>query len=249
MLEGKTTWVLGGILVGLGSVLLFLTYLTSMVGFCGDPAPGCHSLVNVKLGILAMSVLAAGLGFMTMGAHGRMRESLEMRVRFMSIASFFILSLIILSTVFNPLISPYDTIRDSDLDGYTDNIDSYPHDQARHFPPFFELIVEWENTTTNYSFTVTDIYDYMLIDPGPLSRVVLTIRWYSESYFAYSEDVATLEELDGAWIGGTMFMDRGPLGELSVNDSFTFDTTIYHVAFEVYLSDDAGHMIAMLRDL
>jgi len=249
MLEGRITWMLGGILVGLGLVLLFLTYYTSLVGFCVDPVPGCHSHLNVKLGILAMSVLAAGLGSMTMGAHGRMRESPEMRARFMSTASFFILSLIILFTVFNPLISPYDSIRDSDLDGYTDSVDAYPHDKSRYYAPFVQLIGEWENSTTNYSFTVTDIWVYVNEDLGPLSRIVLTVQWYSESYFAYVEDVATLEELDGAWIDGASFTDGAPLNELSANDTFTLDSGIFNVAFELALSDDAGHTIAFFRTL
>lgn len=249
MLEGKATWILGGIFVGLGSALLFLAYMTSSVGFCGDPVPGCHSLVNVELGILAMSVIAAGLGFMTTGARRRMGESTELRVRFISIASFFVLSLIILFTVFNPLISPYDSIRDSDLDGYTDNIDAYPHDKSRHYAPFVELVGVWENTTTNYSFTVTDIWVYVYEDLGPLSQIVLTVKWYSESYFAYLEDVATLAEIDGVWIDGVSYIDNAPLSELSANDTFKLDSEIYHVAFELFLSDDAGHTIAFFRTL
>jgi len=245
MLEGKRVWVLGTLFVIAAVVLLFLTYLTSLVIGCGDPVPGCHNAVNVGLGVIGMSVLATGLAFFMTGARRRMMDSKESRMTFLSIAAFFMLSLIILFTVFNPLISPYDYIRDSDLDGYTDDIDDYPHDQSRHYAPFIQLTVAWANTTTNYSATVMNVGYIVYEDPIPLSRIVLTIRWYAKSYTAFNRDVATLEELDGAWIDGASYRDNAPSGELSANDTFAFDTSVFNVEFIPMLMDDKGYQMAV----
>jgi hypothetical protein len=105
-------------------------------------------------------------------------------------------------------------------------------------------MVDWENTTTNYSVTITDIHSYVYVDQGPLSRIVLAVRWYAESYFAYTKDIAPLDELDGVWIDGATYTDNAPINELSANDKFTFDASVYYVAFEPMLKDDAGHVIA-----
>ena len=164
---------------------------------------------------------------------------------FLSIAALFVLSLIILFTVFNPLISPYDTIRDSDLDGYTDDIDAYPHDQSRHYAPFIQLTVAWANTTTNYSAIVTNVGYIVYEDPIPLSRIVLAVRLYSASYFAYNEDIGTLEELDGVWIEGASYTDNAPFNELTADDVFSFDKEEFYMAFEPMLMDDKGHQIAV----
>ncbi len=245
MLEGKAIWIVGSLSVIIGAVLLFLTVLSSTVTSHGDPVPGSHNQVSVELGIMGMVATSIGSGLFVIGARRRAASSKEARMTLLSISAFFVLSLIILFTVFNPLISPYDAIRDSDLDGYTDDIDAYPHDQSRHYAPFIQLTVAWANTTTEYSATVTNVGYVVYEDPIPLSRIVLTVRLYSASYFAYNEDIGTLEELDGVWIDGASFTDNAPLDELSAGDAFSFDAGEYYMEFEPLLTDDEDHQIAV----
>jgi hypothetical protein len=245
MLEGKRVWILGTLLVIVGAALLFITALSSVEVSHGDPVPGFHNQVGVELGVIGMVATAIGLGSLMIDARKRGADSKEGRMTFLSIAAFFVLSLIILFTVFNPLISPYDTIRDSDLDGYTDDIDAYPHDQSRHYAPFIQLTVAWANTTTNYSAIVTNVGYIVYEDPIPLSRIVLAVRLYSASYFAYNEDIGTLEELDGVWIDGASYTDNAPFNELTADDVFSFDKEEFYMAFEPMLMDDKGHQIAV----
>ena len=246
MLEGKRVSVIGAIFVVLGAIVLFLSWiLFGSVGSCGDPWPGCRSVpFNWHVGLVGMILVTTGLGLFGLSAHRKMKTDKNEMPAFISIMVTFTLFIIITVTVYNPFISPYDFIRDSDGDGYTDDIDSFPKDKDRHMPTSLEIGITWENTTTNYSARVTSVYFYLDGEPTDTSVMRLVIQWLPEYSQSYSEDIGTLKDIEGVWKDGVMFEDNAPLGLFGLDDVFFFDIDIFDAQADAYILDDLGYYVA-----
>ncbi len=199
MLEGKGATVIGAVFIIAGTIVLFLSwFLFGSVGSCRDPWPGCRSVpFDWHVSLVGMIFVTTGLGLFGFSAHRKMKTDKNESPVFISIMATFVLFIVITVTVYNPFISPYDFIRDSDGDGYTDDIDSFPKDKDRHMPTSLEIGITWENTSTNYSARVTSVYYYLDGEPTDTSVMRLVIQWLPEHMQSYSEEIGTLEDIEG----------------------------------------------------
>jgi hypothetical protein len=162
----------------------------------------------------------------------------------MIIAANLVVGVLVLVVVFNPLISPFESVRDSDLDGYTDEFDAYPHDKHRSVPEWLELKVTRENTATNWSVRITNIK--VLEGSGVLEtdEVFLDAYLYGSTSNAMIWDIGRLSELNGTWNTHIKYLDGAPYGFLSVNDTFLLDKDEYLEGTYLRIVDDHDYIIS-----
>ena len=190
-----------------------------------------------------MAFVTIGLGVFTYSSRRKMKTDKQEQPIFIALAVTFVLFIVITVTVYNPLISPYDFVRDSDLDGYTDDIDAFPRDKDRHMPTMMEVGVSLENTSTNYTARITSVYYYFNGEPTDTSIMKLNIQWLPEYSTSHSEEIGTLLEITDVWKGGVKFQDNAPVGLLGLDDVFSFDKEIFDVQADAYILDDGGYFV------
>jgi len=248
VLGGKRAWVLGAVLIVAGATVLFCSWFFFIGGYCGDPWPGCRMVpFNWHVGLVGMILITSGLGLFAYSARLRMKTDREGTPVFVSAVAMFTLFVLITVTVFNPLISPYDFIRDSDRDGYTDDIDSFPHDKDRHMPTHLDLTVSWENTTTEYVARISSVYVYLDGEPTDTSVMRLVILWVPEYANAHFEEIGTLAEIEGSWVDGVRYQDNAPFGLFGLDDVFSFDMDVFNAQADAHIIDDGDYDVAYFR--
>ena len=242
MQEGRRPSVIATVLILAGAIVLFCSWFFFLSVGSGNPYMGSSTvLFEWHIGLIGMVLVTIGLGLITYSSRRKSKMDRKAMPQFMSAAVFFILSVLITVVVFNPLISPYGFIRDSDLDGYTDDMDSFPHDKDRYMPVVLDIEVAWENTSTNYIARVSGVYVIFDGETTDTSVMRLVIRWLPDYYNVNSEDYGTLQSLDGTWTDGVRYQDNAPLGLFGLNDVFSFDTGVFNKAAEAHVVDDAGY--------
>lgn len=241
--------MIGVACIAAGGIVLFLSwFLFGNVGSCADPWPGCRSVpFDWHLGLVGMILVTVGLGSLAYSARRKMRTDKEETPVFISLMATMVLFIIITVTVYNPLISPYDFIRDSDLDGYSDDIDSFPNDKDRHMPTYLDIDVTWENTSTEYVARVSTVYVGLDGEPTDTSIMRLVIRWLPDYSVAHSDEIGTLEDLEDVWVGGVKYQDNAPRGLFGLDDVFSFDKAVFDIQADAYILDDMGYEIAYFR--
>jgi len=241
----KTTWVIGLILVAVGAVVLFLSWFLFTGYGCADPWPGCHTTYAWQWGFIGTVIATVGIWLIAYSAHLKTREDRGAMPLFVSMTAFAVLAMIILVTVFNPLISPYDFIRDSDLDGYHDDIDDYPHDKSRHMVTWLQLDIAWENTSTNYTARIADVWVIIQGEELSTSILELGVNWLPHYMTAYDEKIGNLAEMNGQWVNGVKYVDNSPVGIFGTGDIFSFDVGVFedHPS-DVSIADDYGYVVA-----
>jgi hypothetical protein len=241
----KGLLVAGVVSVVAGLVVIFCSWFFFASIGCGDPWPGCTTtVVEWRLTLVGMLLIILGFGIFAYLAYGRIRTSIDGAALFASTTVFLVLFIVITAIVFNPMISPYDFIRDSDGDGYTDDIDDYPHDKRRYMPTVLQVEITWENTSTNYTATIAAVY--YILDGWPTDTAIMQLSIIrAPNYFSVmrTEEVGTLSEIEGSWVDGIMYEDEVPLGLLGVNDSFSFDVNEFDIAADVSIRDDMDYMV------
>lgn len=244
MPEGRRELLLGGISVVAGVVVIFCSWFFFVGIGCGDPWPGCHQVVfNWRLGLVGMILVVLGLGMFTHQAFTRMKTDQDHRPIFISAMALLVLFVLITVVAFNPLVSPYDFIRDSDGDGFTDDIDSFPHDKARHMPTYFDVELAWENTSSNYTARISNVYYYLNGGPTDTSIMRLDITWVPEHSISYNDTIGILADIDGKYADGVIYWDNAPLGLFGVNDTISFDKSVFDVAADAWIYDDMGNLM------
>ena len=245
MLEGKWTTVIGAICMVAGAAILFLSwFLFGGVGSCGDPWPGCTGIpFDWHVGLVGMVLVTAGLGVFAFTARRKMKTDEQATPVFIAVMVTFVLFIIITVTVYNPYTSPYDFIRDSDGDGYTDDIDSYPHDEDRYMPTYLQVEITWENTSMNYVARITGVYYLLNGAPTDTSLMQLEIEWAPDYVTAHVDQIGTLKDIDGTWVDGVMYRDNAPAGLFGLNDAFSFDIATFDFSADAYILDDLGYIV------
>lgn len=247
---GERRWVVLGIaFIVVGGTVLFLSWLLfGSVGSCRDPWPGCRTVpFDWHIGLVGMILVTAGTGTLAYSARLKMKMDSGQTPMFISAIVMFVLFVLNTVIVFNPLISPYDFIRDSDRDGYTDDIDSFPKDGDRHMPTYLEVGITWENTSTNYTARISSVYVALDGEPTDTSVMRLEIRWLPNYFNAHSEEIGTLEEIESSWVKSVRYQDSAPIGSFGLDDSFSFDKSVFDAAADAYILDDAGYLVARFQ--
>ena len=246
MLGEKRGAVFGAVSIVAGAIVLFLSwFLFGSVGSCGDPWPGCRTIpFDWHLGLVGMVLITAGLGLFAYSNRLKMKKDRGKTPQFISAIVMFILFVLITVIVFNPLISPYDFIKDSDLDGYTDDTDSFPHDRDRHMPTYLDVTIGWENTTADYVARISSVYAYLDGEPTDTSVMRLEIRWLPNYYNAYSEEIGTLKDIENDIVNGIRYQDNAPIGLFGLDDTFSFDKGEFVRAADARILDDLGYLVA-----
>lgn len=245
MLGGKRAWVLGVVLIVAGATILFCSWFFFIGVGCGDPWPGCRYVpFDWHVGLVGMILITFGLGSFAYSARLKMKTDRGETPMFVSAIAMFILFVLITVTVYNPLISPYDFIRDSDHDGYTDDIDSFPHDKDRYMPTYLDVTISWENTTTDYVARISSVYAYLDGEPTDTSVMRLEIRWLPDYYNAYSEEIGTLKDIENTAVNGIRYQDNAPIGLFGLDDTFSFDKGEFVRAADARILDDLGYLVA-----
>lgn len=246
MLGEKRAAVFGAVSIVAGAIVLFLSwFLFGSVGSCGDPWPGCRTIpFDWHLGLVGMVLITAGLGSFAYSNRLKMKKDIGKTPLFISAIAMFILFVLITVVVFNPLISPYDFIRDSDRDGYTDDVDAFPRDKDRHMPTYLDLTISWENTTTDYVARISGVYLILGGEPTDTSVMRLQIRWLPEYYNAYGEEIGILKDIENAAVSGVRYQDNAPIGLFGLDDTLSFDKGEFARAADALILDDAGYMVA-----
>jgi len=237
--------VIVAVSIAAGATVLFCSWFFFQSIGCGDPWPGCtYTLFDWHLGLVGMILITFGLGLFTFVARQKGKTDREKMPLFISAFVFFALSVLITVVVFNPLISPYDFIRDSDLDGYTDEADAFPHDKDRYMPAKLDVEISWENTSTYYGARIASVYVLLDGEPTDTSVMRLVIRWLPDYTLAHSEEIGTLREIEGVWTEGVKYQDNAPLGLFGLNDLLMFDTSVFDIAADAHVLDDMGYEVA-----
>jgi len=237
--------VLAAVSIIAGAIVLFCSWFFFAIVGCADPWPGCrYTLFDWHLGLVGMVLITLGLGLFAYSV--RQKAKLDKEKIPLSISAFVFFALFVLITVivFNPLISPYDFIRDSDLDGYADDHDSFPHDKDRYMPTYLEIELTWENTTTNYTARISSVYFVLDGEPTDTSVMRLVIRWLPDYIITHTEEFGILEDLNGRWVRGVRYQDNSPIGLFGLDDTFSFDIGVFDITAEAYVLDDAGYLVA-----
>ena len=245
MKEGRRVLVAGAVSIVAGLVVVFCSWFFFASVGCADPWPGCRNIpFDWHLGLVGMVLVTIGLGFLTYHFRGKMKNDKEETPVFISVMITFILFIIITAVVYNPLISPYDFIRDSDLDGYADDIDDFPDDKDRHMVTWLDVEVTWENTSTNYTARISSVYVYLDGEPTDTSVMRLVIRWLPYYYYENTEEIGVLADIEGRWVGGVRYQDNAPLGLFGMDDVFSFDKTVFDTRADALIVDDLGYEVA-----
>ena len=244
MTKRSALCVIGLVLIIVGVVVLFLSWFLFLGYGCADPWPGCHTTYSAEFGLIGMAIATVGVWLTAYSAYLKMRENREAMPKFVSTTAFAILMMIILLTVFNPLISPYDFIRDSDLDGYHDDIDNYPHDKSRHMVTWIQLEISWQNTSTNYNAMIADVWVIIQGEELSTSILELEINWLPHYITAYDEEIGNLAEINSQWVKGVRYDDNSPVGIFGTADTFSFDRGVFedHPS-DISISDDFGYVV------
>ncbi|OGS42465.1 MAG: hypothetical protein A3K67_04210 [Euryarchaeota archaeon RBG_16_62_10] len=212
-----------------------------MGGVCADPMIGCYRVFAFWPAFAGMLLVVAGAAIITFACRGIAKRDPAGRPLFYFSAAMLTVSAVILFVGFNPLISPYPFIRDSDLDGYSVDQDMHPEDRSRYFSTYLQAEVSWSNTSTNYSATITDLVFALDGSPIDTSGLYLIVAVYPYSY-VYGEEIGRLDEINNTWTDGVLYSDGAPYGLLSVNDTVTLDRAGIPAEFEVWVEDDHGYL-------
>lgn len=241
MEEERWLWVGGGASVAGGLLLLFLWWSTTLTFGCPDPGI-CHATPVNSLGVAGMALLALGVGLFTFAAWLMARGNPDFKALFYFVSINLVVVLVVFAVVFNPLSSPIDYIRDSDLDGTTDDHDFYPNDKDWDHPTVLQLEIAWANTSTNWTVHVKDVYVLWWGGPPALTEDhILVVTKYASTSHPYDVEIGTLEEVNNTWEKGVQFLDGRPYGLLSANDTFILDCRLYLRGTDVTVFDSAGY--------
>ncbi len=244
MMEDRWLWVTGGICIAAGAALLLLSWLTMGFG-CADPG-GCYTGYSIEVGASGMILVVLGVGLFAFAGWLRARRNSDARPMLYLLSANFVVALMVLLTVFNPLISPIDFIRDSDLDGWTDDRDYYPKDNDRTHPTVLQLYLSWANTSTNWTAIIEDVW-VIWAGPEPTTdSLVLQVTKYASTSHPLDIEVGTLAELNNTWLEGVQFLDGEPYGLLSGNDAITLDSREYLQHTTVRIVDDYGWQVCWI---
>jgi len=158
-----------------------------------------------------------------------------------------IVLLLIFGYFLNPLISPFSSIHDADLDGYSDKRDYYPHDPDFHDGPGDSPLISMRLYDENKSWRI-QVMGVSGGDRLPAYDVYLTTTDARGSIVLLNIQLSTM--LSGNYYNGLQYVDIGFIGGIEADDYFILEKSIYetHSTLTLYWRDEGKLCVLIISD-